>query len=132
VQQWCCCTLDGCMLAAQPTYRPAYSALHLQNVVLGSARSWCMLQIAVHISYHKVKEHDRGMVVVGGSVVYGDLSRGAVDVDAEQNDVLETEIQAEEAQRLHGNSSTFLLTIFLPCFLFVVELFPLCGNGLGS
>lgn len=68
------------------------------------------MQIAVHISHHKVKAADRGLVVVGGTVRYGDLSDDAVAVDADQNDVIDKELLAEETERLHARGGACLLS----------------------
>lgn len=64
------------------------------------------MQIAVHISHHKVKEADRGLVVVGGTARYGDLSEGATAIDEDQNDIIDKELQAEETERKlrHGGA----------------------------
>ena len=60
------------------------------------------MQLAVHVSHHKVREGDRGLVVIGGSVSYGDLDDSDVAVDAEQDDALAQELQAEDAELLHA------------------------------
>ena len=59
--------------------------------------------MAVHISPHKIKDYDKGMVVVGGSVAYGDTAPDAISVDEDSDDAFQQELQAEEAERLRGH-----------------------------
>jgi hypothetical protein len=73
------------------------------------------IQIAVHISHHKVKGADRGLVVVGGTARYGDIADGAFAIDEDQNDIIDKEMQAEETERSHRHSGVVLLPCLLAC-----------------
>ena len=58
--------------------------------------------MAVHISHHRVKDPDRGLVVIGGSVAYGDADEADVAVDEDSDDALERELEIEADQQQHA------------------------------
>lgn len=62
----------------------------------------CM-QMAIHISPHKAKEDDRGMVIVGGALALGARTGQTVTVD-DAGDVLDQELQFEEDAAAHSHS----------------------------
>eukprot|EP00892_Ulva_mutabilis_P008601 jgi/Ulvmu1/6112/UM027_0090.1 len=60
-------------------------------------------EIAVHISAHKVKEDDRGMVIVGGALALGMHSAQVMTVD-DDGDVIDEELRQEEDADAHSHS----------------------------
>lgn len=59
--------------------------------------------MAIHISPHKAKEDDRGMVIVGGALALGVHTGQAVTVD-DDGDVLDEELRFEEDSATHSHS----------------------------
>lgn len=72
------------------------------------------VQIAIHISPHKVKEEDRGMVIVGGALALGVRTGQAVKID-DDGDIVDEELALEEDVASHSHSGApRLLTAVLP------------------
>lgn len=61
------------------------------------------MQMAIHITPHKAKESDRGMVIIGGALTLGMHTGQALTLD-DDGDVLDEELRTEEATPAHSHS----------------------------
>lgn len=70
---------------------------HFPNKGTGTIR-----ELAIHISEHSLQKNDRGVVVIGASIIHKTLA----DMEA-SDDVLDAEMEAEEMEKLHAKGRQF-------------------------
>lgn len=74
-----------------------------------------VLQLAIHISHHSVKQGDRGMIVIGGTVTFGAVGAGEQDSVDDGADAVDAELQFEDYSVVHSKSGTITSTFRPPC-----------------